>query len=81
MERFQTYAIHGGYLGYFSPAGDVGAFLEVVKVWFGEPDHEDSWFHNHANRHIHSVHFTCKANDKIMFYMIFFKIFVLYENV
>jgi len=35
----------------------------------------------HTGRSILFISHVRKANDKIMFYMIFFKIFVLYENV
>jgi hypothetical protein len=57
-------------LGLLSPTHDVGAFLEAVTVQLEELNQRDLWFHVHAHRRIHSIRFTCKADGKVLFYMI-----------
>ena len=68
IEGFQTSTCLEGYLGRLNPACDVWAFLMAIAVRCRELEHEDSWYHYHTHRRIHSAYFTWKNNGKILFY-------------
>jgi hypothetical protein len=73
MEGFQTSVCLGGYLRWLYPAHDGWATYVVVIVRCKESDLGDSWFHYYIHWRIHSIHFACKIDSKILFYQIIFK--------
>jgi hypothetical protein len=67
LEEFQTSICLGGCMGKIYSVHDVQIFFAIVKIRCREPEQGDSLFRYHIHRWIHSIHFSCEADGKILF--------------